>query len=111
MNTGTFYNTTGISGQPLTKATEKAKSEEVLVLEFMREHPLNSYTACEVWLCLTELGRISSRKPLTSIRRAMNTLLNKGKICKMDARRKGYYGELVHTWRVADKPVQGNFNF
>jgi hypothetical protein len=98
MNTGTFYNSTGQTGAMLTASKDGAKKDEDLILDFMREHPTNTYSACDVWGALLALSRINDKKPLTSIRRAMNTLMCAKKVMKLQAMKEGIYGKPVHTW-------------
>ena len=39
--------------------------------------------------------------PITSIRRAMNTLTKRGKLVKTDEMKEGEYGKPEHCWRLA----------
>lgn len=95
---GAFYNTTGQTGQMLTASRANAKNDEDLIVGFMREHPTNTYSACDVWEALIALERINRNKPLTSIRRAMNTLMGENRVAKLEAMKEGIYGKPVHTW-------------
>lgn len=90
-----FYNTVPISGIDLSQAEKNAKGQEALVLEVYRKYPQNQFTPFEM------LELIGINYPVTSIRRALTNLTSKGLLIKTEAKRKGKYGMVNNTWRLA----------
>ena len=88
-----FFNTIGFRGKKLKKATEKAKSQTELVLEFFKKNNKGYYTPVEVHKAL-----FTSETPLTSVRRAMSDLTSKGKINQTARQKQGAFGKLNYCW-------------
>ena len=88
------HNTTNLKGAALAKAESKAKSQEKAILELLIGG--GKYTASEVWGLIYE----PTATPLTSVRRALTNLMNKGKLIKTDEKKIGYYGSPEHYYKL-----------
>lgn len=89
----TFFNTIHLSGEPLKQAKIQASFQEGRILDLMEKGA--EMTPCEVW---EAYNRYYPNVPLTSIRRAMTCLTEKGLLIKGEKMREGIYGKLNHTW-------------
>jgi hypothetical protein len=94
MNNQSYYNTTSKEGEQLEISTEKAKSQEELVLDLFQKNEYHNFTPFEV------LESLGLKAPVTSIRRAMTNLTKAGKLRKLDIKRRGDYGEPNYTWQL-----------
>lgn len=101
-----FHNTIQLTGNSLADATQKALSQDEIVLQFFRAHANIEYTPCEVHKMLVESQAISAMVPLTSIRRAMNTLTKHNKIFKTSNKKQGLLGAQNFTWILRREAVQ-----
>lgn len=90
-----FFNTISLKGEELKEATEKAMVQEDMVLFIMCDG--QEYTPFEVQEIY---NRIFSPVPITSIRRAITVLTDKGKLEKLDEMKEGNYGKPNHKWRL-----------
>ena len=93
-----YYNTNNEEGETLVESwTATAKQDELILRIFMVG--LNySFTPDEIEaLC----QRWNKNWPITSIRRAINTLTKRGNLTKTSELRKGKYGKNTHTWKFA----------
>lgn len=72
-----------------------SRSQCLTILKLFRCNPLIAMTPFEVQHC-TEMYKT----PITSIRRAINTLTDAGLLVKTDILRPGEYGVLNHTWKL-----------
>ena len=98
-----YYNTNKETGKELAQSEEKAMTQEQAIESiFLTREWLNlglELTPSEVWSIYD--ADYKSNTPITSIRRAMNTLTKKGKLIKTDEMRDGFYDKLEHCWRLA----------
>ena len=98
-----YYNTNKETGKELAQSEEKAMTQEEAVKSiFITREWLGQdieLTPSEVW-SIYDVD-YKSNTPITSIRRAMNTLTKKGKLIKTDEMRDGFYDKLEHCWRLA----------
>lgn len=103
-----FYNTIGLEGKALTEAQEKALTQEQRILRwFMRQG--------EEYACGPSVVHemcFDFAIPLTSVRRALTTLVGRDDLVKLGATITGTYGMPEHLWTVAAKwssaaPSQG----
>lgn len=93
---GSFFNTIELSGSELQSAEAKAKSQEELVKEVF-----NKFNAAMTPFDVSRLLSIKGYEfPITSIRRAMTVLAEKGILEKCDSYRKGDLGAKNHTWKM-----------
>lgn len=92
-----YYNTTGLAGQPLAESIAAAANQETAILTIYRSacrpmSPSDVLAICE---------RAGRRWPLTSIRRAITGLTGEGLLERLDLQRAGLYGKPEHLWRLA----------
>lgn len=100
-----YHNTNELRGIALSRAMQKAKSQEEIVLLFFKAYPHRSYAPHEI-LKFLEVELYNA--PITSIRRAMSNLKNDGNLVKTDEMIDGPYGQPVHRYRlnINRKPTQ-----
>ena len=91
-----FYNTTHLRGDELKKRKISADGQCRAILDFFKGNPQGLFTPFEVQ---TYTGM--EKTPITSIRRALNTLTSEGLIIKTEIMRPGEYGMPNHTWKLA----------
>jgi len=90
-----FYNTDNESGEELKRSRGNAWKQDEIILELFQKNPLNSYTPFEV-MGILQMTHV----PITSIRRAMNSLTRDGLIEKTQEQRLGEYGKLNYCWKL-----------
>lgn len=99
MNTNSYFNTNVETGLTLEKSEKKAYDQEKMILWlFSSTH--KDYTPDEVY----ERLYAHTNVPITSVRRAMTNLTNKGRLEKTDQQRTGSYGKKVSVWRLVRRP-------
>lgn len=87
-----FFNTIRLRLNDLKKAIEGNQKQDEKILHFFQKNK-GLHTPCEVWKHFQEY-------PLTSVRRAINTLTNKGLLIKSPIMQKGMYGRPNHQWTL-----------
>lgn len=92
----TYYNTVGLTNPELSNEWASVANQDQLILAlFARDS--NGMTPFQV----QNICNIYHRHwPITSIRRAMNTLTKGGKLTKTNELRRGDYGKKCHVWRL-----------
>ena len=91
-----YYNTNNESGLDLRSSwTATAKQNELILRIFMLA-PNNTFTPDEIQ---DACERCQRNWPITSIRRAISTLTDRGNLTKTNELRKGKYGKKTHTWK------------
>lgn len=90
-----FFNTINLKGEELKVATQSCSKQEERILELMKNGIAK--TPSEVW---EKYNKTFSPVPITSIRRAMTCLTEKGKLEKLDEMKEGNYGKKNHKWRI-----------
>ena len=91
-----YYNTNNESGLDLRESwTSNAKQDDLILRIFMIA-PNDSFTPDEIE---EACQRCNKDWPITSIRRAISTLTNQGKLAKTNELREGKYGKKTHTWK------------
>ena len=94
-----FYNTINLEGRELSAAQANALNQEQRVLRwFVRQGRTASFGPSAVSLRVFHNGT-----PLTSVRRAMNSLTNRGDLIKLTGTIMGTYGKPEHLWTVSAK--------
>ena len=99
-----FYNTNAEKGATLEESQKKAKSQDEMVLEFLRSHeqlgvtPERTLRHFQIMESLNESRWHNT--PITSIRRSFSNLKNKGLIYKTGDTVKGDFGKQVAIWRA-----------
>jgi Fe2+ or Zn2+ uptake regulation protein len=91
-----FYNTTHLEGNELKTRKISAGRQCSLILNFFKENPSGYFTPFEVAQYTNLHGA-----PITSVRRALNTLTQEGLLVKTDRMKEGTYGVQNHTWKLA----------
>jgi len=98
-----YHNTNKETGAELAQSQDKAMTQEQSIesifLTKMWMYSTDKLTPSEI--CLIYNVDYNPDTPITSIRRAMNTLTKKGKLIKTDEMRDGFYDKLEHCWRLA----------
>lgn len=79
------------SGEQLKKYKSKAKSQDKRILEYLSN---GSKWSASLMVCMFD------NTPITSIRRAFNTLENKGKIKKTGIKIYGSYGRKENMYKL-----------
>lgn len=92
--TNSYFNTNRLSGDDLRQAELDANAQEAAVVAVFKRLR-KSLAPHEVWDASPEL----SKAPLTSVRRAMTSLTDRGVLIKTDRMVMGIYGKPVHLWR------------
>lgn len=94
-----YFNTNVETGLTLERSEEKAFDQEKMIL-WLFNATGKDYTPDEVH------DRIFAHRgvPITSVRRAITNLTNKGKLEKTDQQRLGSYGKKVSVWRLRRTP-------
>jgi len=96
-----FFNTTNETGKELKKAKEKTGKQTKLVLKvFYSEAKSGLNAGCtpsDIWSALTIRA---TGAPITSIRRAISTLTDQGKLVKTEEKRIGPHGRNEYVWRL-----------
>lgn len=94
MKTKSFHNTTFEKGTVLGIAEMKAEFQEQAVMKIFRRE--NAYLSPDyVWV---ESGMMAANAPLTSARRAITNLTERGLLIKSSNKTKGRYGRKTFTW-------------
>lgn len=90
-----YYNTTHLQGNDLEKAQVRAGTQAREILDFFEAHRGQPLTPTEVQNAL-------NMQVLTSVRRAITNLTDKGFLRKTNIKRAGKYGADNYCW-VMDK--------
>ena len=95
-----YYNTTNLTGDELDEALANALTQEQLILHIYNEdlEHLDFGLGPEA-VRDTCVEFYNKDWPITSIRRAINTLTKAGNLTKTSELRKGKYGKQTHTWQ------------
>lgn len=92
-----FYNTIQADGQMLIKFEDRAAKQDAVILEYFERRPYDNFTPWEVWSYLNGIG---FNYPITSVRRAINTLTKKRNLRKLDGiQRPGEFDTPNNTWQ------------
>ena len=97
-----YYNTTNEVGQDLQDNKDKALTQEQMILNKVRvstEMDGDFTTSASV---VASLG-IFQKTPITSIRRAVTNLVNKGDLIYTGEKRSGLYGRNESVFKVNNK--------
>lgn len=88
-----YFNTTNLAGNDLADRRQRTRAQDDAVLALYRKHgQLSPWQAWEL------LGK---QWPITSIRRAVNTLAGRKALVKLDTYRMGPEGAREHLWGLA----------
>lgn len=98
----TYFNTNRLEGAELAEAERDTRRQESVVLAFFRARPGQPFTPDQVWA-----NAFTAATPLTSIRRAITVLTNRGVLVKTERMRQGRYGKPAHCWKYEpERPQQ-----
>ncbi len=89
-----YYNTNKEEGDELFQSERKAQSQEELIITLFSKGEY--LTPDEILAICNE----DHNYPITSIRRALTNLTNKGMLVKTDRFKIGRYGKKTHTWSL-----------
>lgn len=87
-----YHNTNHLAGADLESAEVSAKGQEADILRFFQSRR-GIYLTPE-----DASAALSARTPLTSVRRAISNLTEKGLLRKTQTMRQGKYGKPIHYW-------------
>lgn len=89
-----YFNTTNLKDRELKEVSKKASYQETIVLEFFKKHKGMQFGPTGIWMsCFNP-----EETPLTSVRRAITNLTNKGKLTKTENKLIGIYGRKEYLW-------------
>lgn len=91
----TFHNTNDETGVTIENSEVKAQKQENIVFDYFKERPEQILTPSDVLI-----GAFNKKTPLTSVRRAITNLTNKGYLVKTDTQKMGIYGKLTYCWKL-----------
>lgn len=86
-----YYDTVGVDDLP--QRTEKAQSQEAVILDFFRSSPMGYYTPFEV---MRHTGLVC----INSVRRAMTNLTKRGLLRKTSVTVVSEFGHKNRTWKL-----------
>jgi hypothetical protein len=95
-----YYNTTHLQGKELTEVIKVTQTQDAKILTFFQEHPTHKLTKYQVYDELLTKGYIHPNTPSTSIGRALNTLVEKGELIKLDEQKEERYGRKNHLFTL-----------
>jgi len=96
-----FYNIINASGDTLHAFETNAQSQEEIILNFFKEHPVTAYTPATIH------KTVLPKAPITSVRRAMTNLTKAYQLEKTDIQGQGDYDKPNYMWRlVRQEPTQ-----
>lgn len=90
-----FYNTTHMSEAELMIRRLATSRQNTAIYKFFQDNPQGYFTPFEV-----QRYAGLDRTPITSVRRAINTLTDAGLLVKTDRMKEGEYGAMNHTWKL-----------
>lgn len=98
----TYFNTNKESGQTLEESIKKSKSQEERILIYLKKEERYDFTPDYLW----ENYFMKEGIPLTSIRRAVSNLCNKGITVKTKFMTDGGYGKQIHIYHLLDRQIK-----
>ena len=91
-----YFNTTNETGETLTENTKKATAQDQVVLEVAKNLD-GPFSASKILFHFPKVN-----VPITSIRRAINTLCKKGKVVKTGNRVKGMFNRSELQYKISE---------
>ena len=91
-----FHNSTGLAGAELAAAERVAVTQDEIILA-LYSVLRRAMSPSQVWRRLTDAGH---DWPLTSVRRAITNLADRGHLVQTREMRIGLYGKPEHLWQV-----------
>lgn len=93
-----FFNTIELTGRQLAEAKVRAGTQNEKVLRYFMGKAGVPLGPSDVWREL-----FNEKIPLTSVRRAMTVLADKGNLEKLPLQGQGAFGAPEHKWRLAPR--------
>ena len=97
-----YFNTTHLVGSDLATQLENAITQEDKILAYFLNHKSKRFGPSDLWHLM-----VVDRAPLTSIRRAINSLTKQGWLVKTSHQKMGLYGKPECTWILASQERLG----
>lgn len=88
-----YFNTTETTGSQLNEYTAKACNQNDLIMTYFEDHP-GKHTPSQVQQA------VLPGAPITSVRRAITTLTDHGKLRKTTEQITGPYGRPEYLWKL-----------
>ena len=99
-----FHNTNAEKGATLKESRKKAKSQDEMVLDYLRSHDQLGATPERVLRHFKIMEGLNESRwyntPITSIRRSFSNLKKKGMIYKTGETIEGDFGKQVAIWKA-----------
>jgi hypothetical protein len=99
-----YYNTNNEKGATLQESRKKAKSQDEMVLDYLRSHDQLGATPERVLRHFKIMEGLNESRwyntPITSIRRSFSNLKKKGLIYKTGQTIEGDFGKQIAIWRA-----------
>ena len=95
-----YHDTTNLPHKELMMAIANAKTQAEKINIFFKKHPDKDFTPFEVHRAIFD-----EATPITSTRRAMNTLTEMDILEKLDKQRAGDFGKPNNCWKLKETPV------
>ena len=96
--TPSFYNTTNQKGEILKTSRKQAKAQEDVIYEYFKRNHQKIYTPFNIQRALA-----LTHTPITSIRRAITNLTDKGYLIKTTTQQIGEFGKPNYCWKFKEK--------
>lgn len=96
-----YYNTTHLKGSELSEAVNAAKTQDAKVLLFFRLNPNGKFSKYQVYDELLNIGFITTKTPICSIGRSINSLTCQNLIIKLNESIIERYGKKNYLWQLS----------
>lgn len=102
-NSSMYYNTTNVTGQQRELFQEKATTQNEKVLQLFKRFktPLSPSQVLKYYIDSANTPN-SSKTPITSIRRSITTLTERGELIKTEFQIDGPYNRPEFLWRLKE---------
>lgn len=91
-----YYDTTLVKPKERQVYAKKNANQDRVIADFFQENH-GSHTPSDVW---TKCKAVQN-SPLTSVRRSITNLTDRGFLVKLPTQKIGLYGRPEHYWRIA----------
>ena len=90
-----YYNTNNETGDTLTRSRSTVNNQEEDIIAVFTSRPGRKMTPFDIQ------DDVGHHVPITSIRRAITDLTEKGLLSKSDVMKLGRYGKMNHCWELS----------
>lgn len=94
-----YFNTTNQTGQLLIDFRKQVKAQDLMILGVFSQFPDELWSPSQLYLWLRDCALINESTPLTSIRRSITNLTNRGLLEKTDQKKTGLFGRPEYLWK------------